>query len=331
MTPAPWDIAALAPLPADLLHALLDGLGDVRVLVPPTRDRAGLHAVLAEAELVLGDWSSQLPLGAAEAALADRLAFVQQPSVGVEQVDLAAFAARGVPVANTAGANAVAVAEWCLGATFAVLRSLGWGDAEVRAGRWPQLEVTQRGSRELAGARVGLVGMGAIAAECAPRYAALGCPVAYWSPHQRGERAGARWRELDELVATSDILVVVVALGPQTAGLLDARRLALLPAQAVVVDAARGGIVDEDALAAAVESGRIAAAALDVFATEPLPAGSPLRRSDRILLSPHAAGVTTQSQSRIVAVTLDNLRRAMAGEPVRNVRNGADPVVRRRR
>ena len=99
----------------------------------------------------------------------------------------------------------------------------------------------------------------------------------------------------------------------------------------MVVDAARGGIVDEAALAAAADEGRLLGAALDVFATEPLEPGSPLRASDRVLLSPHTAGSTAESQLQLVSTCVENMRRAIAGEPVRHVRNEVDPVVRRRR
>ncbi len=328
----PWRLAALLPLPEDSVRGLLGGL-DVELTVPASRDREGLHAALADAELVLGDWTGELPLGADEAAVARRLAFVQQPGVGVETIDLDAFAARVVPVANCAGANAVSVAEWCVGASFELLRSIAWADARVRAGGWRNIDIAVRASEELSGRRVGIVGFGPIGAACAARYAALGCPVSYWSRRRRPpeEAAGASYRPLDELLATSDLLVVVIALGDESRGLLDVDRLARLPRGAYLVDAARGGIVDESAVAAAVVEGALAGAAFDVYATEPLPKGSPLRESDRILLSPHAAGASRQALAAIVAMMTDNLHRAVAGEPVRAVRNGVDPVVRRRK
>jgi D-3-phosphoglycerate dehydrogenase len=132
-------------------------------------------------------------------------------------------------------------------------------------------------------------------------------------------------------LATSDVLVVVVARAPATEGLLGADNLAKLPRGAYVVNAARGGIVDEDAVAAMVSTGALGGAAFDVFSTEPLPADSPLRGSDRILLSPHAAGATTQGTMRVVQMVVENLGRVIAGEPVRSVANGLDPVVRRKR
>src|SRR5581483_1548780 len=137
-------------------------------------------------------------------------------SVGVDRVDVDAFTAAGIPVANAGDANAVSVAEWCIGATFAALRSLAFGDHEVRAGRWPQLELSRRGGGELAGRRVGIVGMGRIGRETAARFVALGCDVAHWSRTRRSpeQAGGAPWLELDELLRRSEVLVILVALTP---------------------------------------------------------------------------------------------------------------------
>jgi phosphoglycerate dehydrogenase-like enzyme len=174
--------------------------------------------------------------------------------------------------------------------------------------------------------------MGAIGVECARRFASLGCDVAHWSRRERSadEAGGARWLPLDQLLAHSQLLVIVIALSDQTRGLLSADALAKLPQGGFVVNAARGGIVDETALVAALDSGALAGAALDVYATEPLPADSPLRAHDRILLSPHAGGATREAQGRLIGAVVDNVRRAVSGEPVANVVNGLDPLIRRR-
>ncbi|MBV9292963.1 MAG: 2-hydroxyacid dehydrogenase [Frankiales bacterium] len=326
-----WRLLALPPLDEGLLRALFDGL-PVDVAVPESRDPAGVAAALPGADLVLGDWTGGLGLAADQLGAASRLVFVQQPSVGVDSLDVDALTAAGIPVANTAGANAVSVAEWCVGAAYAVLRWLAWADERMREGGWPQFDVAQRGGGEVAGRRVGIVGMGPIGVECATRFAALGADVAYWSRRERpaGESGGARWLELDALLAHAQLLVVVVALAPATRGLLSAERLALLPPGAFVVNAARGGVLDEAALLDALHSGHLAGAALDVYATEPLPADSPLRREDRILLSPHAAGATREAQGRVIGAVIDNIRRVTSGEPVVNVVNGLDPLVLRK-
>ncbi len=323
-----WRLAAFVPMPVEAVRGFAPDL-PVEITVPAERTPEGARAAVADADLLLGDFTSLLRVDEALLAAAPRLAFVMQPTVGVEHIDLAACAARGIPVANTAGANAVGVAEWCVMAALAASRSLLWADAEVRAGRWPQLELVQHGCLELSGRRVGIVGYGAIGAACAERFAALGCDVSYWSRRRRDE-AVATYRDLDDLLATSDVLVVVIALGDETRGLLTEERLRLLPRQAVLVNAARGGIVAEAALPRLLDEGHLLAAALDVYDTEPLPDDSPLRGHDRVLLSPHVAGATAQARLRIALAVQRNLARAVAGEPVQDVVNGVDPIIRRR-
>lgn len=305
-------------------------LGDAAELVlPATRDRAGLLAALSRAEVVIGDFTGALALDAEAVAAAPHLAFVQMPQVGVDSCDLPALTGAGVPVANTAGANARSVAEWAVGAAFALCRRLAWGDQRVRAGEWPQSELLARGLRELHTQRVGVLGFGAIGAEAARLFAALGCRVSYWS---RSPRTGVpfAYQEVDELLAGSDLLVVAVPLTAETTGLLDSERLGLLPPGALVVNVARGGIVDEKALVKALEEGRLGGAALDVFASEPLEEGSLLRSADNVLLSPHVAGGTTEARLNIGSQVVSNVTAAVTGEPVINVVNGVDPLIRRR-
>ena len=225
------------------------------------------------------------------------------------------------------------MAEWCLGAAFSVARSLSWVDREVRAGGWPQLELPERGSTELGGKRVGVVGFGAVGSRVARLFAGIGCEVAYWTrdPRSAEGTAGAMWMGLDDLLSASDVLVVNLALTDETRGLLDARRLELLPRGAIVVDASRGGVVDLDALIDLVERGHVIGAAIDVFTTEPLPIEARVRASDRILLSSHAAATTAQATGQIFALVRANMARVVAGEPVESIVNGLGPVVQRRR
>ncbi|WP_067818880.1 NAD(P)-dependent oxidoreductase [Actinomadura kijaniata] len=327
---APWRILALPPLDEDLVRGLFTRLGDsVEVLFPAARDRAGLLAALPQAEIVIGDFTGRLALDAEAVAAAPRLAFVQMPAVGTDSLDTAALAAAGVPAANTAGANARSVAEWAVGAAFALCRGLVWNDRAVRAGGWPQMEALARGPREIHTQRVGIVGYGAIGAETARLFAALGCPVSYWSRRRR-ENAVATYRDLDDLLARSDILVLALPLTDDTRGLVGPDRLALLPDRALLVNVARGGIAPDDAVLAALESGRLAGAALDVFDTEPPAEDHPLRAHENVLLSPHVAGATGQAQLNIVTRVRDNITAVVEGRPAASVVNGVDPQVKRR-
>jgi D-3-phosphoglycerate dehydrogenase len=327
-----WQLLSLAPVPRERVDAWFGGIAGLAVHVPDERTPAAVRAALADADIVVSDWSGALRFDAPEIVAAARLAFLMSPSVGLDNVDLEALTAAGIVVANTAGLNAPSVAEWCLGATFAVARSLAWVDERVRAGEWPQLELGERGSTEIAGLRVGIVGFGAVGSRVAALFGAIGCQVAYWSRRRRpiGEERGAAWLPLADLAARSDVLVVNVSLAPGTRGLVDAAVLGELPRGAIVIDASRGGVVDHLALLGAVETGGLRGAAIDVFEQEPLPADSPVRRSDRILLSSHAAATTSQALGRIFSLVSDNVRRAVAGEPIRSVVNGLGPIVARR-
>ena len=317
----PWRVLALAPLPLDALESLF---GDPRaqLVVPPERTQAAVDALLPSADIVLGDWSHSLHVHDP----GPRLAFVQTVSVGVDAIDVDACARAGVPVSNAAGANTVSVAEWCLAATLALLRKTVEADAAVRRGEWPQ---TSLGGRELAGSRVGVVGMGPIGRAVAAMFGGLGCTVTYWSRTRRDD-APADYVELDDLFAGSDVVVLVIALGPETRHLVDARRLALMKPDALLVNGARGDVVDEAALVHALRGGQLGGAALDVFRAEPLPPGSPLRDLPGVLLSPHMAGSSGQAARRVVSMARANLQRAMSGEPVVDVVNGVAPHVVRR-
>ncbi len=315
-----WRLLALPPLPLELLQTLF---ADPRleVFVPEERTQAAVDAALPTADLVVADWTPLLRL----AHPGPRVAFVQQPSVGFDGTDVDAFATAGIPVANCAGANTISVAEWCLSATLSLLRGTVHADAAVRRGEWPLQ--TSLGGRELSGSRVGVVGMGPIGRAVAERFTAMDCDVHYWSRSQKPD-VPAPYAPLPELLATSDVVVLVIALGPQTRGLVDPR---LMKKGALLVNGARGLVVDEAALIDALRSGHLGGAALDVFATEPLPAGSALRELDNLLLSPHMAGGSQQAIGRIISLTTANLQRVLDGQPVVDVVNGVDPHATRRR
>ena len=321
---APWRVLALPPVPSAVMVDLFGSQGrdDLEIVTPAERTQDEVARLLPDVDIVIGDWSPSLRL----LDPGPRVCFVQQPSVGVDGIDVDACTAAGVPVANCAGANTTSVAEWCLSATLSLLRRSVEADAAVRAGSWPQ---TALGGRELAGTRVGVVGMGPIGRATATLFGAFGCDVVHWSRSRRDD-APAPWVELGDLLATSDVVVLVIALGTATRDLLDEAGIARLKPGALVVNAARGGVLDEDALARALERGHVGGAALDVFRVEPLPAGSPLRTAPRVLLSPHAAGSTVQAANRILQQTNANLRRVRDGEPVVDLVNDLPRHVVRR-
>ncbi len=295
------------------LAALRPGWLDVVIVAEA--DRAGLAAALGEAEALLHVLE---PVTAAHLAGAPRLRLIQKIGVGVNTIDLDAARARGVAVANMPGTNTQAVAEMTLMLMLAALRHAARLDRLTRAGQgWSADADLFDGVGELAGRTVGLVGYGAVARRLAPALAALRARLLYTARAPKAD-AAADWRPLDALLAESDIVSLHLPLTPETEGLIDARRLALMRPGAVLVNTARGGLVDEAALVAALCEGRLRAAGLDVFAREPAGADNPLFALDRVVVAPHVAWLTPETLERSLAVAIENCRRLREGEPLLN-------------
>ena len=243
------------------------------------------------------------------------LKVVGRLGVGLDNIDVEACRARGIAVYPATGANDGAVAEYVVGCALLLLRGAYGASAEVAAGTWPRNALM---GREIGAKRLGLVGFGAIARETARRAAALDMSIAAHDPFLPPEDPA--WTPahgpvarvaLDALIADSDVLSLHVPLTDGTRGLIDADAIARMPRGAVLINAARGGIVDEVAVAAALRSGHLGGAALDVFAREPLDeqAGAVFKDVPNLILTPHIAGVTQESNVRVSAVTARAVRR----------------------
>jgi glyoxylate reductase len=259
---------------------------------------------------------------AALLAAAPLLRAVSSVSVGLDHVDLAAATARGIPVGFTPGVLTDTTAELTLSLLLAAARRIVEGDRFVREGRWREWAPDLLLGRDLAGATLGVIGLGAIGRAVAVRARALGMTVLGWSRNPTAV-PGVEALPLDALLARSAFVTLHVALTPETRGLIGARELALLPRGAVLVNTARGGIVDEDALAAALASGQLAGAALDVFAQEPLPPTSPLLAAPNLVLAPHVGSATLRTRARMAELAVANLLAALAGERMSHCANPA--------
>lgn len=297
---------AAGPALARRLAALDDRGLAVRVCEPEDRDR--FRRLLADAEVI---WHLLEPLTAETVASAPRLRLVQKIGVGVNTIDLEAARRRGVAVCNMPGTNTQAVAEMTLLLMLGALRRAARLDAEARAG-WRLPPEFQDHAGEVRGRTVGLVGYGAVPRRLAPVLRALGARVLYAARSPKPDAAGERV-PLDTLLKDSDVVSLHVPLAPDTARLVDAGAIARMKPGAVLVNTARGGLVDEAALAAALRTGRLAAAGLDVFETEPAAAGNPLFALDNVVCSPHVAWLTRETLERSVAVAVENCRRLAAG------------------
>jgi phosphoglycerate dehydrogenase-like enzyme len=302
-------------------------------LVAPARSRERVLDAVARADVLLGDWTHELGVDAETLDRAGRCLAVLQPTAGTDGIDLEHVAALGIPVANAPGTNDRAVAEWTVMAILALLKDAWRHHAGVLAGRWDMLSALVY---ELGDRTVGILGMGrigqAVAARLAPfELRRLVYADVVGAPPGVQRRLGVERVEVDELCAVSEVLTVHVPLLPSTVGLLDRRRLSLLPAGAVIVNAARGPVIDEAALCEALDSGHVRGAALDVFSVEPLPFDSPLRGRPNVLLSPHLAGSTNEARKRMVTSALMNLDRVLRGGAPQHVVNGVEGVPRRHR
>jgi phosphoglycerate dehydrogenase-like enzyme len=273
---------------------------EVRIFTAPFGDPlalSGYDAVVANRERTRFD-----------RALLDRLPdlrIIAQTGNHAYHIDLAAAEARGIVVAKASGGYSVGAAELALGLAIALMRQIPAADQAVKRGVW-QTPMT----RVLHGKIFGIVGLGHVGRHAAMLARAFGMRVLAWGPHltpERAAEAGVEPVALDDLLAAADIVSIHATLAPESRGLIDARRLGLMKPSAVLVNTARGAIVEEGALVAALAQRRIAGAGLDVFAVEPLPAGHALARLDNVILTPHLGWPTDEAYDGFAAAAADVL------------------------
>ncbi len=245
---------------------------------------------------------------------AARVRVIGRLGVGLDNIDVDACARRGIRVIPATGANAESVAEYVVTAAMLLLRGAYACTAEMEAGRWPRQALSQ--GREAAGKTIGIVGFGSIGRVTARKAAALGMRVVGHDPQLRDDdpawaKDGAQPRTLDALLTECDVASLHLPLTAGTRGLLDAARLGRMKRDAILVNTARGGIVDEAALASMLREGRLGGAALDVFEKEPLAQGSPLAGAPRLILTPHIAGVTLESNARVSSLVAERVAEAL--------------------
>jgi D-3-phosphoglycerate dehydrogenase / 2-oxoglutarate reductase len=286
------------------LHPLL---GDDRFEVVTIDDSSTpqFAGVVATSHALIVRSATSVDAGLIESAA--ELRVVGRAGVGVDNIDVDAATARGIAVFNAPDANTVAAAELTVALMLVLARRVIEADHSVREGKW---ERAQLQGVELGGKTLGLIGAGRIGGEVARRCRAFDMEVTVHDPYLTTERAaeiGVELVDLDRLVETADVISIHVPLNDETRGMLDEGLLARVKRQAYLINASRGGVIDERALAVALEEGRLAGAALDVFEREPLPADSPLRSAPNLVLTPHLGASTAEAQvavGRDVAVSV---------------------------
>ncbi len=256
------------------------------------------------------------PMPASLLTAAPGVRFIQKLGAGVDRIDTEHCAAHGIALARLQAGNAIPVAEHALLLMLAAARRLPRLDAQTRAGRWDK-EAVRGENRHLHGKTVGIVGFGAIGRQLARLLAGFDVKIVYYDPQRADpeEEAalGVRHAGLDALISEADVLSLHLPLLPQTAGLISAERIAAMKPGVILVNAARGGLVDEGALVDALRTGHVSAAGLDAFAEEP-PVGNPLLELPNTVVTPHCAGATIDNFANVAARAVDNYRRFLAGQ-----------------
>jgi phosphoglycerate dehydrogenase-like enzyme len=303
--PASW-AASTGVQPA----SLLDQYGTVW---PYSAENFGRGAAWAQVcALAVGDPY----IDAATLATMPRLRVISVDGTGfADQVDMPAASSRGVAVCNVRDYAADAVAEFTLGLIIALRRHLITARDTLRAGSWSREQFFADGLR---GATLGVVGLGSTGSRVAELALAFGMNVLCATAHpgrRRSVPAGVSFVSLDELLVTADVVTLHAALSPATAGLIGTEQLARVRPSAVLVNTARGALVDEAALLAALRDGRLAGAALDVTHPEPIAPDSPLLKLDNVLVTPHIAAATRGARRQAIAGCLRNIRNFLSGRP----------------
>ncbi len=261
----------------------------------PTQPRDALMAMIGDFDAFVGRSATKFP--ADLLAKATRLRVIGRAGVGTDNIDIPAATALGIAILNAPSGNTIAVAELFFASVLGLLRDLPRAAQSMREGRWDRSLFM---GRELKGHTLGIVGVGRIGGEVAKRALAFGMDVVGFDPYVTDERFTSlcirRAATLDELLAEAEMLTVHTPLTDETRGLIGRRELASLPGGAIVVNMARGGIIDEPALMAVLSAGQLHGAVLDVYSPEPLAADSPLRVVPNVLLTPHLGASTEEGQ-----------------------------------
>jgi D-3-phosphoglycerate dehydrogenase len=309
----------------ELSPATVEALGpDFDVRSVDGTDRAALLQALADASAILIRSATQVDVEAIAAA--KQLKVIARAGVGLDNVDIKAATEAGVMVVNAPTSNIISAAELTVGHILSLARFIPAANASLSAGAWKRSKYT---GVELYEKTIGIIGLGRIGALITARLQAFGMKVVAYDPYvtsARAQQLGVTLLSLDELLAESDFVTIHMPRTPETTGMIGTDQLALMKPTAFIVNVARGGLIDEDALYAALKSDRIAGAGLDVFVTEP-PTDSPLLGLDNIVLTPHLGASTDDAQEKAGVSVARSVRLALDGELVPDAVNVAGGVI----
>lgn len=279
------------------------------------RELAHAHGLIVRSATTV---DSDLLAGAAD------LKVIGRAGVGVDNIDISAATARGIAVVNAPSGNTIAAAELTMALILSAMRHVTAADASIREGKWDRARF--KGS-ELRGRRLGLIGAGRIGAEVAIRCMAFGMEVIIYDPYlppARADEIGCRLTSLDEVIETGDVISMHVPLNEETRGLINSVTLDRMKRGSYVVNVSRGGVVNEGDLAAALHSGQLAGAGIDVFEEEPLDPASPLRGAPNLTLTPHLGASTVEAQEHVAVEVAHNVMKVLTDGDTSMALNRAD-------
>ncbi len=276
-------------------------------------NRPSLLAQMAEIDAIIVRNRTQVDAGLLAAA--PRLKAVGRLGVGLDNIDVQACQEKGIAVLPATGANAISVAEYVIGTALSLTRGAFTSNDEMIAGGWPRALLGNGG--EIYGRKLGLLGFGTIAQEVAKRATALGMRILAYDPYLSADHAawsGVENSSVDEVLRSSDVISLHVPLTNETRNMIGAVQFQAMKSNAVLINTARGGIVDEQALVSALKTKTIAGAALDVFEQEPLneAAGAKFADCPNLVITPHIAGVTAEGNKRVSILTVANVKAALS-------------------
>lgn len=274
---------------------------------------------LAEAKYLI---TAAYPIGRQLLQKAPKARLILKTGSGVDNIDLAAAAEMGIQVVSTPGANSVSVAEMTIGMILCLYRKLHFLDGETKQGKWLMFE-HRPFMFEMRGKVHGILGIGNVGKEVAKLSKAFGTKVVYYDPFklsaEKEKELDMAYLPLNELLSSADIITLHVPLLPETRNMIGEKEFKLMKRNAIIVNVARGNIIDEQALASALEEGRLLGAGLDTFAVEPIKVDSPLLRFDNVLTTPHIAGGTRDVLEIVLRLSFENIAKMEAGEKPDNL------------
>lgn len=319
-------IVNLSPIPKEFLIEFfkMHGVVDIDVVDAGNFAAEQVIAEVKTAEYIIGDYTFRQRITREVAMAAKNVKLLQQPSVGYQHIDIAACSEAGIKVANTAGANTIAAAEHTVMSALCLTKNFFYAVRTTAGGEWRQMEVRPV---ELFNKTWGFIGFGRIGRAVAERLVAFGIHMLYYDvtriSAEEEKRLQVSFASLTDVLKISDILSLHCPLTEETTGLINRDNIAMMKSNAVIINVARGEVIDEQALAEALRDGKLSGAALDVFSVEPIASANPLLAvaGDKVIFSPHVAGVSQEAQGRILTATITNIVKVMKGEIPENLVN----------